>query len=800
MFKHYLITILRNFSTNKHYTLINIIGLTTGMAVFLLIMLYVDYEFSFDQYHEKSDRIYRVIKQDRDNYYMGNNKFVVTPLPLAPALKREFPEVEYATRIYRGGNALMEANGQFFIENDYFAADPEIFDIFTISFTQGNKENPFTDKYSVIISESLAKKYFGTVRPFGETINYKGKQDFIVSGVIKDMPHNSHFRMNFIIPIESWLEIENFNQENEHWGNNSYFTYLLLEENADYKALEKKLRILREKYADDKINQEGGQETIYLIQPLKEIYLFTDAHFDIQLNSDGKNLYIFSTIAFLILLIACINYMNLATARSVKRAKEVGIRKTVGAYSNNLIIQFIGESLIISFLSLCIALLIIYLLLPGFNNFIEREISLNFLENGRLLLILVGTTFFVGLVSGSYPAFMLASYKPVKVLKGSFSRSSHGVLLRNLLVVFQFGISGILIISTLVITDQLSFITNKDMGYDREHIVVVRIRDNDLIKNIKTLKSKLKKHPEILSVSQTTSLPNNITSQTSGDWVNKPEDVRVPLYTAIADYEFADVFGLKIIDGRNFSKEVPSDERGAVLLNEAAAKAIGWDDPVGHEMIYSDDTIKVVGLLKDWHQHPLHLSIAPLQILMGDYRWKGNRLAIKTTGNDLEDTIWFIEEQVNDMGGRFPFEYSFFDEEFSRSYLEEQKTSKVIWVFMVVTIIIACLGLYGLALFSVQQKVKEIGIRKIMGASVLRIIILLSKSFVFLVIVSFVIAGPLAWLVMEDWLSEFAYHIELNWISFVITLVLMLVIGWLTVGYQTYKAAHTNPVNALREE
>lgn len=793
MLANYFKIIIRTFLKNRIYTLINISGLTSGMTVFILIMVYVNYEFSFDQYHEKKDRIFRIVKQDKDNFYQGDNRFAVTPAPLAPTIMEEFPEVESATRFLSRGNVLMGVGEESFLESIH-ATDHETFDIFTFEYLSGNPELFLKEKYSAIITQSIARKYWGDQDPIGKTIRYRDEHEFTIGGIIKDMPKNSHFTMDIILDYVTVMEVDN--RQIDRWNNSSFFTYFLLAENSDADALEAKFPALRDKYTEDKLD-EDGQDTRFYFQEFAKIHLHSNILFDIAPPTDAKKLYIYSTIALLILLIACINYMNLATAHATKRAKEVGIRKVVGAFKHNLMLQFLGESLLLTFVALIISVTIIWMILPIFSQFVDRELTINFVQNPQLIIILLTTSILVGIISGSYPAFALSNYKPIRVLKGNFKKGAEGAKLRNILVIIQFAISGILIIGTLIVSEQLNFIQNKEMGYNRDQIVILRIRDRDFRKKLPVFKEELRKIPGVLNVASSTSLPNNISSSNHARWPGKPEDVEIIIYTASADFNFVDLYGLEIAEGRNFSKEF-GDDNGAILINESAAKALGWEDPIGRELItWSNDTSKIVGILKDFHQHSLHLEIMPLQLFYNDIQIY---VSVKIADDDMQNTIASIQDTKESFSIKFPFDYSFFDEVFDKAYISEQKTGKLVNWFTGLTILISCLGLYGLASYTAEQRIKEVGIRKVLGASITKIVVLLSKNFTVLVLISFLVSAPIAYFLMMNWLEDFAYHIELSMVTFLGTLVIMIFVAWGTVGYRTFKAANANPVNSLKDE
>lgn len=799
MFKNYFKTALRNISKHRVYSVFNIIGLATGMAVFVLILLYVQYELSFDRHHENAKQIYRVVTENPGNYYLGSNQYGTTPPPLAPTLMTEYPEVLSATRIASRGGILVACEEKSFLEERVHFCDPQTFEIFTFDFIRGNPQTVLQDPLSIVLSEKMADKYFGDQDPMGKVLRFDNALDFVVTGVFEDMSKNSHFTMDFIVPFESITKTGVSNLQS--WSNNSCYTYFLLQEGADADDLEAKFPALIDKYAGDDIWSWKGQKTRYLLQPLTKIHLYSHINFEISANSDIKYVYIFASIAFLILIIACINYMNLATARSAQRAKEVGMRKVVGALRIQLIRQFLGESIVLAFISLLVTVAIVDVCLPVFSLFVERELSFKVIENLPFLLGILAIVLFVGLFAGSYPALYMSSFRPVSVLRGAYSRSLKGRGMRNVLVVTQFVISITLIISTVVVRNQLHFVKNKDMGYSREQIIVLTIYDRNLRKKMETLKTELKRHPNISQVSSG-NLPNHINSQTLVDWPGKPEDVDAPIYVGVADYDFVDLFEIAIVEGRNFSREFPADANGAFLLNETAVEALGWDSPLGRELYHwgnkNRPPRKVVGIMKDFHMHSLHLEIKPLYIFLDpDYHWN---LSIKVKTIDLPQTIGFIEEKMKEFSPRYPFTYQFFDDIFDRAYRAERRIGTIFSVFSLLAILIACLGLFGLASFTALQRTREIGIRRILGASVSDIAYNLSQEFSKWVVMANVIAWPVAYFVMNRWLQSFAYRIHIGIFTFVFAGIVALAVALLTVSLQTIKAATANPVDALRYE
>ena len=763
-----------------------------GMVVFLLIMSYVYYEFSFDQYHENKDRIYRVAQEQFDNYYMGSNKFAVTPAPLAVASMEEYGEVELATRIKQARSILIGNGQESFLETNVFGVDAETFGIFTFTYLQGNPEMFLRQKNSVVITESISRKYFAEQNPIGQTLLYRNEHEFKVVGVVKDMPENSTFIMDFMFHFESIMVLDG--RKLESWGNSSDYTYILLADRGSAEILESKFPALRDKYTSDKLDEDGQDRRFYL-EEFNKIYLYSDANFDLAAKADVNNMYIYAAIAILMLLIACINYMNLASALATKRAREIGIRKISGAFRHQLILQFYGESFALTFISLFISVLIILLAMPVFAHFVDRDISLNLQENPQWLIMLLLTCLFVGFVSGSYPAMRLSSFVPIEVLKGNYNKTARGSSFRNLLVILQFSISGILIISTIIVAGQLRYIQEMDMGYDREQIVILRIKDREIQDKIPVFKKELGKIPGVLDVASSSSLPNRISSTNHANWPGKPDDKDVIIYSADIDYNFIDLYDIELNDGRNFAPEL-DEGRAVFLINEAAAKAIGWDNPLEHELIRSD-TGKIVGIVKDFHQHSLHLEIMPLQFKLNDSR---STISIKIAASEIPNTLAEIKQVKESFSSKYPFEYKFFDEVFNNAYQSEQKIGKLASAFTGLTILIACLGMYGLAAFTAEQRIKEVGIRKVLGAKVYTLILMLSKDFTMLVIISFIISAPVAYYIMQQWLGDFAYHINIGLSTFLSTLVVMLLVSWFTVGYRTYKVAISDPVNALKDE
>jgi len=805
MFKNYLKIALRNIQKHKEYSFINIAGLAIGMACFILMFLYVQFEFSFDKHHKNADNIYRVIQERPSDTSLGINSFATTPPALAPALMEEFPEVVASTRIGYLSKILVNDNEKGFLEEKIYCVEPETFDIFTIPFVKGVPQTALNDPFSIILSERMAAKYFRNENPVGKVLTFREKFDFKVTGVIKTMPINSHFVMDFIIPFADYFQFKFGTAAITEWSNySSFYTYLLMREGADKEELEQKLPAFLDKHKYQIYPTEDNLKDKYSLQPLTSIHLHSSAKIEISAsNNNIVYIYLFSSCAFLLLLIGCFNYMNMTTANSVQRGKEVGMRKVVGAGKGQLVRQFLSESIITTILALLTSFIIVRLALPAFNNLVGRQLVLNPLENLQLSLVVLSVVLFVGFFSGSYPAFFISSLNPAVIVKGSFIKSSQGTSLRNVLVITQFAIAIILIIGTLVVKKQFNFIKYKDMGYDKEQIVVLHTGDigtrNNFHNNIETIKAELKKNPEIISATGSKRLPHDITLGTVNILPGKNTDANIPIYGVWGDEDFVDVYGMEIIEGRNFSKDFPSDAEGAILINEMAAKASRWESPIGQSLTYwGNRTGTIVGILKDFHFHSLHKPIEPLCIyfepLYFDY------LSMKISASNIPSSIEYIEKTMKKFSPKYPFEYHFFDEIFDSAYRTEQKTGQIFSAFTLLSLCIACMGLFGLAMFTAQQRIKEIGIRKILGASAGTILLLLLKEFTKWVLIANVIAWPIAYMTMNRWLQNFIYRINIDIWTYIFAAALALVIAFLTVSYHSLKAATANPIDSLRYE
>ena len=785
MFRNYFLVALRNINRQKMYSALNIAGLAVGLAAFILIALYVQNELSFDRYHENSDRIYRLVREGR----------TLTPPPLGQALADNFAEAEAVARFVQDKNTLVSRGDNHFLENEFYWVGPEIFKIFTIPFTHGNPDSALREPSSIVISQSTAKKYFGDENPLGKILNINDKMDYKVTGVFVDMPANSHFVMDIMVPFADYFR--NGKADITKWTSNYVYTYFLLREGADPVALENDIHRIVEVPLFEKFGVSKPYPQMYHPQSILDIHLKSHNMQEISVNNDMKYIYLFSSIALLILFIACVNYVNLATARSIRRGKEVGMRKVVGASRMQLVQQFLGESFFIIMLALALGLLIVELVLPSFSNMVDRQLSMQAMTEPRFLLGLVLTVMVVSLFAGGYPALNISAFRPISALTGVLAKGVKGRRLRNILVLFQFSITTILFICTLTINEQLDFVNKFDVGYDKNNIITLRIRDSNVSSNIEAIKSELLQDRDVDSVATSGRLPNNIDGFTSRALNPKLPDEETSIFYNTADYDFIDLYDIQIAQGRNFSREFASDEQGVFLVNEAAVRVGQWESPLEQTLTHwSGETGPVVGVMKDFHLHSLHSAIEPLYIFLAPDNFA--YISIKVKSDNLPATIEFIRGTMNKFSPNFPFEYSFFDEEFSKAYHPEQQMVNVFSSFSMLAIMVACLGLLGLSAFAAQQRTKEIGIRKVVGASVSRITILLSKEFVHWVVLANFIAWPIAYFAMDKWLQNFAVRIDQSFILFLSSALLAFVIAIITVSVLSAKAAAASPIKALR--
>jgi putative ABC transport system permease protein len=788
MFKNYILIALRSISRQKMYSMLNIAGLSIGMAAFLLIALYAQYELSFDTYHQNSDRIYRMVREGR----------TLTPPPLGPALTRNFTEVEAVAQIIQDKDTLVSNGDDHYLEANYYWVGADIFKIFTLPFIHGDPESALQNSSSIVISQSTARKYFGDKNPLGETLNINDTRDFKVAGVFADMPPNSHFIVDIMVPFDDYFRGTGIDVTS--WNSNYVYTYFLLRSGADPMALQSDIHRVIEIPLFEKFGvPKPYPEAHFLIQSIKDIHLNSHREQEISVNNDMMYVLLFSSIAVLILFIACINYVNLTTARSTRRGKEVGIRKVVGARRMQLVQQFMGESFLLILFALIMALTMVELSLPVFNSLVERQLSMDAMADPQFLLILVVTVTLVSLLAGGYPAIIISGIKPINILKGVFASSIRGRNLRNILVLLQFSVTIALFVCTLTINNQLNFLNDYDVGYSKNNIIILKIRDDAVRRNIEAIKTELLQYPDVVGVATSGRLPNDIDGFTSRVLNPSLPDQETTIYYNTADYDFVDIYNIQIAQGRNFSREFGADEKGVFLVNEAAVRAGEWESPLQQTMTHwSGETGNVVGVMKDFHLSSLHSPIEPLYIFLAPSKF--SYISIKVNPAGIPATLNYVEGVMEKFSLNFPFEYAFFDQEFARVYHPEQRMMNIFISFAVLAIIVGCLGLFGLSASTAQQRTREIGIRKVMGASVARITILLSREFIRWVVLANVIAWPIAYWAMDTWLQNFARQAEQSLLYFLLAAVAALLIAVLTVSVQSVKAATANPIKALRYE
>jgi putative ABC transport system permease protein len=798
MIKSYFTIALRSIHRHQVFSLINILGLAIGMAACMLVLLYVRDELSYDRTHEKADRIYRVAQHA--HWEGGTIDAAVTSGPFAPFLKKDYPEVQQAVRIATEGSEFIKY-GDKTLKTPIIVADPNLFDVFTHRFLYGSPTKALGNLNAIVLTKTTAENIFGHAsQAVGKTLQVLNRSNFIVSGVVEDVPTNSHFRFGAALPLDAKADFL------KPWQNFSLYTYLLLPEGYDIARLQAKMPAFYQRY----LGKEMGAGVDFLIdfQPLTSIHLHSHLQAEMEANGDITYVYIFSVIAAFILLLACINSMNLATARSASRAKEVGIRKVVGSSRQQLIGQFMTESFLLTGLSLAISLLLVEWLLPFFNQITEKQLHIPWLSQpisiGLLLLVAVATA----LVSGSYPAFFLSHFRPITILKGTFIRNPTNAFFRKGLVVFQFTVSIALITATWIAYEQLAYVRNKELGFNKEQLIGVRIPDYQVRHQLAAVKTHLLQNPAILGAAATT---NPIGRDDIGSGVmffeengKKPELTHTVKPLGI-DTDYLGLMQIQLKEGRNFSPTMPTDSTQAVIINEALVKELGWKNALGKRIWYFIDDnghtaeAKVIGVVKDFHIASLHQPIEPLVLRLVPQD-EADNLYVRLRPENMAATLDFIRKTHQSFDAYNPLETYFIDQNFARQYEADARRGQLFLAFAGLAIFIACLGLFGLAAFTAEQRTKEIGIRKVMGASVNNIVTLLSKDFVKLVLLANIIAVPLAWWAMQRWLEDFAYRVQISWWMFVLAGVLALVIALLTVSYQAVKAAVANPVKSLRTE
>jgi len=801
MIRNYIKTAYRSLLKNKGFTILNVLGLSVGLATCLLIVFYVVDELSYDKYNTKADRIYRITIDAKLNGNAG--VYAPSEEPLLAAIKGTFPEIEKSTRLINV-DGLFRSPQKFYIkkgsenigEKKVVFTESSIFDVFTLPIVDGSATNALDNPNSAVITESAAKKYFNKVDVAGKTITINDTSAFKITAVIKDIPTQSHFNYDFFLSFSSRPE-----SHSHGWGYSGLHNYLLLKPGTDVNKLEKEIAKIEIAHSFSSSAWTTGDNHLRVIlKPLLDIHLRDNSQYELSPGGSIQYVYIFSVIALFILLIACVNFMNLSTARSSNRAKEVGVRKVLGSARKYLIAQFLTESVLVTLTSAVIAVFLAFLLLPLFNQMAGKQLAftgsnLTWLLPSLLVIVLV-----VGFLAGSYPAFYLSAFQPIDVLKGKIAKGFKGSFLRGFLVVFQFSISIFLIIGTLVIYNQLNYIHNRSLGFDRSQVLVIK-NSNVLGQQAKVLKQYLKQLPGVVSTTMSSYQPTGDARLKTGLFPDQTIDIKKDILTEFwaVDEDYIKTMGIKLIDGRNFSKQMATDT-AAIIVNEAFVKKYNHKDPLSQTVYRDFDKVRpyhIIGIVKDFNFESLHANIAPLAFV---YVPDNGAISARLRTSNLSALMSQIENKWKELSPNQQFTYSFMDQDFDAIYHSEQQLGTIFISFSTLAIVIACLGLFGLAAYAAEQRNKEIGIRKVLGANVSAIVSMLSMDFIRLVIISIVIATPIAWWTMNKWLQDFAYRIHIQWYILAFAGIIAIFIAFITVSFQSIRAALANPINSLRSE
>jgi len=808
MLRNYFKIALRNLLKYKFISGINLFGLTVGLTCCLLILAYIINELSYDKYHPGAKNIYRVERtfMNPETGALSLELGSVAP-PFAPFLLNDFKEIKKLTRLLSNGNTSFKYDDKIFNEQNVYFADENLFSIFKVEVLRGNPAKALNDPYSVMLSQEIAKKYFGNDDPLIKEVRLDNQLTCKVTGVYKAFPANSHLHPSVMISFNTLRDSAVYGERGlrENWGNNSFLTYIELPENYDPKKMEAQFPAFQNRH----IPQDGDSKvkpsdySRLSLKKMTDIHLFSHTDYEAEENGNIKRVYIFSAIALFILLIGCINYMNLSTARSLLRAKEIGVRKVVGAKRPELIAQFLSESVLLSWVATFLAFGLTWLALPWLNKLSGQQLAIETLLNWKIIAPILLVPFVVGILAGLYPALFLSSFQPIKVLKGYMKVGGANVSLRKMLVVVQFSISIILIIATAVVFQQLRYMQGKSLGFSKDHVVNLNYASS-LNDSYEAFKTELLANSSIQSVSRSSRIPSGRLLDAMGSQINNGDSLaptKADIKFVVADEGFVPAFGLKTVAGRNFSKEFGLDT-SSFVVNEAAVKVLGLksaQDAIGKQFAYGNRKGQLVGVINDFHFESLHQRILPMVFFMSANNRYSN-LSVKIAGNNVPGALAHIEKVWKKFLPESPYDYTFLDSRFERLYESEQRQGTIFTVFACIAIFIACLGLLGLSAFAISQRVKEIGIRKVLGADTGNIVGLLSKDFLKLVIVAAIIAFPVAWLMMNKWLEDFAYRVDIAWWIFLIAGIIAAFVAFATISFQAIKAAHANPVKSLRTE
>lgn len=791
MWKSYLRVAGRTIHRHKSYAAINVAGLTVGLACALFMFLYVDYEQSYDTFHHDADRIGRIITTRPTQATHSP----ITPTPFASTLAQDVLEVEHATAIRPFPETLLGTNNQHFLEDGIFAEAPFL-NVFSFAMRRGDSQTALERPDAIVLTASLAQKHFGAQNPIGQIMTLNEEQPVTVTGVIEDVPANAHFTFDFILPAAMHPR---YAHRLTNWRVSEWYTYFKVAERHRLEQVDAKLPAFTEQYIGASYQSRPETTPIYSVQPLTAIHLHSLFAKDIAPQGNILYVYIFGTIGILVLLIACINYVNLATARSVQRVREVGVRKALGAQQQQLMAQFFSEAIVLTFASMVLAVLVVLVLLPTFRSFVDREIVLGHLTQTRFLLTGLGLGMLVALLSGGYPALVVTRWKPIHALRGALMGGRISMRLRNGLVVGQFAVAMVLGVGSFGIAQQLAYIHEKEMGYNREHVVVARVHDETLATRFPVLKQHLLTHPAIEAVASSKDAPTLIrSSDRVRDWEGKQEGEDLSMHFTRAGYDFIELFDMEVVEGRPFSEAFATDEDHAYVLNEAAAKQLGWQSAVGKRFRLSGYDGAVVGVVKDFHFRSLHEPIAPIALLLDPNRV--NYISLRVDGNNLKEALAFAEATFQQAMPAYPFDYQFLDDVFGQQYTTDRKLGQLFNLFMGLALFITALGMAGLVAFTTAQRTKEVGVRKVLGASIAQIIYVLTQDLLKRVGVAFGIAVPIAYLILVYWLDQFAYRIDVGVAPFLWAGGLAILTIGLTISLRIFKVARTNPTEALRYE
>ncbi len=809
MIKNYFKIAWRNLMRYKFISFINLFGLTIGLTCCLLILAYILNELSYDKYNENADNIYRVTRTFNNQEGAVSLKLSTVSPPFGYYLPTDFPEIKKMTRLLDNGNMPLRYKDKLINEKDVFFADENIFDVFTIKVLKGNPKTALSDPFSIMLTEENAKKYFGDEDPINKVIRANNQFDVKVTGIYQAFPSNAHLHPGMLLSFNTLKDSVVYGEQNlrTNWGNNSFFTYLLLPENYDAKSMVARFPKFIDAHMDrsDYNGMQVSKFTSLGLQKLTDIHLYSHTDYEAEPNGDISRVYIFGAIAFFILLIACINYMNLSTARSALRAKEIGIRKVVGARKKELIFQFLSESIIISWAAILVAVFLLYCSVPWLNKISGQQLSLASLLKWQILLSIFLTPFLVGTLSGIYPALFMSSFQPVKTLKGIFKVGGSNISFRKILVITQFSISIILIITTAIVFQQLHFMQQKSLGFNKDHIAVIPY-NSALGDKFEAFRAELLLNSNFKDLTRSSRIPtgrlldNQNAYTLSGDsMVATSTDIK---YVSV-DYDFVPTYSIGLAAGRNFSRSFGTDT-SSFIINETAVQALGWKsarDAVGKDFKYGNTNGHIIGVVKDFNFESMHQAIVPMVLLMfppsSNYF---NILSVKISGNNTAAAVEYLEKTWKKFLPEIPYEFTFLDENFDKLYESEQRQGTIFTTFACIAIFIACLGLFALSAFTITQRVKEIGVRKVLGANVNSIVTLLSKDFLKLVIVASLLAFPVAWYAMNNWLKDFAYRVDIQWWVFFLAAIAAMLVALATVSFQAVKAATVNPVKCLRSE